>query len=65
LLVSIESNDEVKGPPFPVNQMEINLLYSPYRIQQMGHKVIKDIPNHLIQKGYIHMVEVIYLISQK
>lgn len=65
LLLSIESPDQVTGPPFPVNQAEINALYnSDFVIQQVKKEKVNNISEHLIQKGYKEMTDTTYLISR-
>lgn len=64
LLFTRETNCQVKPPPFPVNQAEINLLYGSYfDVQLLKHTTMTDIPERLIKKGYLEMTESVYLIS--
>jgi len=66
LLLTRETNCQVKPPPFPVNKNEVNSLYGPYfDVQLLKCVSITDIPERLIKKGYSEMTESVYLISEK
>jgi len=66
LLLTRETNCQVKPPPFPVNKDEVNLLYSSYfDVELLKHLPITDIPERLVKKGYAEMTESVYLISEK
>lgn len=63
LLVTIDTNNTVKSPPFPVNDAEINLLFSDrFDIQKIKHKSVNIIAENLIQKGFIEIIECVYFI---
>jgi hypothetical protein len=56
----------VKGPPFSVDQSEVNSLYgSKYDVQQIASMSLTDIPQRLINKGYEQFIETVYLLAGK
>jgi hypothetical protein len=64
LLLTVESRCKVDGPPFSIDSKEVDLLYGRYfNIQQLSHVPCKNIPKHLVKKGYAEMTESTYLIS--
>lgn len=66
LLLTIETNSQVKPPPFPVSKAEVNSLYGSYfDVKPLKCISITDIPERLVKKGYTEMTESVYLISEK
>jgi len=66
LLLTRESNCQVKPPPFPVSKAEVGLLYGLYfDVRLLKCMSITDIPERLVKKGYSEMTESVYLISEK
>lgn len=66
LLLASESPCVVKGPPFSVDQSEVNSLYgSKYDVQQIASMSLTDIPQRLINKGYEQFIETVYLLAGK
>jgi len=63
LLVTIDTNDTVKSPPFPINPAEINLLFSDcFDIQKIKCEQVSAFSESLIQKGFTEIVESVYFI---
>jgi len=64
LLLTRDTNCQVKSPAFPVSPTEVNSLYgSNFDIQQLKCLSTTDIPERLIKKGYAEMTDYVYLIS--
>jgi thiopurine S-methyltransferase len=66
LLLTIESQNEIAGPPFSIDSKEVNSLYvSDFSIQQLKHEAANKIQQHLVDKGYASMIEGAYLLIPK
>lgn len=64
-LIAISTNDSVRGPPFPVSDIEIQKLYADYKIQQLEQKNVIDLPNNLMNNGYQTFNENVYLLTRR
>ncbi len=63
-LITIETNDQVQGPPYPVSQVEVNNLFGSDRdITIVKSGLLDRLKDHLINKGYKQVLETIYIIS--
>ena len=65
LLITLDTHDTVKSPPFPINQAEINMLYGGcFNIQRLKQETTRALSDNLIQKGFTEIMETIYLIKK-
>ena len=63
LLIVLHSSNEVKGPPFPISDQEIKILYGKdFEITKLSSENIL-LKEHLVRKGYDDLAQSVYLIS--
>jgi len=61
LLKTLESDDVAEGPPYSVNETEVQSLYGEvFTIKRVKETPRFDISPHLQEKGYCAIVDVIY-----
>lgn len=64
LLLTRETSCNVKPPPFPITQEEVQALYGAYfDVKILKHQHSDNIPERLVKKGYTEMIEGVYLIE--
>ncbi len=65
LLIVIESSDQVQGPPYPISLNDLTQLYKDqFSIQELVRISKTDIPEHLQNKGYRILDEVVYRLTK-
>lgn len=61
LLKTLESDDIAEGPPYPVNEAEVQSLYGEvFRIKRLKETPRADISPHLQAKGYCTIIDIVY-----
>ncbi|KTD21243.1 thiopurine S-methyltransferase [Legionella londiniensis] len=66
LITTSYNQNEMQGPPFSVDEMEIDELFKTnFDITQIYNKAIKAIPEHLSAKGLKHAIEQVYFLVKK
>lgn len=66
ILITIDTDDIVRSPPFPINEAEINALYGEhFNIQPIKQEQMSALSDNLIQKGFTHIIESVYFINYK
>ncbi|GGI78389.1 thiopurine S-methyltransferase [Legionella impletisoli] len=66
LITTSYDQKEMQGPPFSVNEIEVNELFKTnFDMTQIYNKVVKDIPEHLKIKGLKHAIEQVYSLVKK
>lgn len=67
LLLTIDTDCEVKSPPFPVTATEVhNLFGEKFNIQQIKREFVTTaISENLLQKGFKSLIEESYILSSK
>ncbi|MDO8954454.1 MAG: thiopurine S-methyltransferase [Gammaproteobacteria bacterium] len=61
LIITYDSPNAVKGPPYSVSNTEINALYGKhFHIEQLAHFLQNAAPKHLQAKGYEELYEAVY-----
>lgn len=62
LVYTLQTDNDVKGPPFPINETKINALYgAKSQIKKIKSEPLMPVPKNLAQKGYHDVIEEIYL----
>lgn len=65
-LIVYDSNDTVQGPPYPVSSGEIKQLFGEqFQIQELERTQKTEFSEHLRQKGYHTLYEVVYHLNHK
>lgn len=64
LLMGFHSISNIKGPPFPVSDNEMNHLFGvPLKVQTLKYAPLTEIPERLTEKGFQEIMTSVYLIS--
>ncbi len=66
LITSSYDQNEMQGPPFSVNQDEVKSLFkNACKIKQVYGKEVKEIPQHLKDKGLTRAIEQVYTLMKE
>lgn len=65
IITMLYNQHEMKGPPFSVDQNEINHLYENFNIRQLANAEVKSIPRHLKERGLSSICEQLFFFKNK
>lgn len=66
LITTSYDQREMQGPPFSVNEIEVNELFKTnFGVTHVYSKSVKDIPEHLKAKGLMHAIEHVHSLLKK
>lgn len=64
LITMLYNQNEMNGPPFSVEQDEINLLYENFNIRQLASVEVNSTPTHLKARGLTNVMEQVYCLKK-
>lgn len=66
LITTTYDQDQMQGPPFSIDENEVNVLYGEYLdVKQVYSKPVSEIPMHLKEKGLLQATEQVYCLTNK